>query len=178
VNEPLASNNLVLYQTDWDIVGLKVRLNDNKIFQLPLKKVTKSGNRFWLGSLNLETSIEKNLNIIVNDLTSKVLVYDAKGVLIKESFIGDAIKLNNNVKIEFFEFVTSTGLQIKSDPGIFVVYFSFLLLLLSIYISFFTYSQIWLVQLIQSLKVGGNSNRSVLFFQEEYRKILKKSINT
>ena len=178
VNEPLASNNLVLYQTDWDIVGLKVRLNDNKIFQLPLKKVTKSGNRFWLGSLNLETSIEKNLNIIVNDLTSKVLVYDVKGLLIKESFIGDAIKLNNNVKIEFFEFVTSTGLQIKSDPGIFVVYFSFLLLLLSIYISFFTYSQIWLVQLIQSLKVGGNSNRSVLFFQEEYRKILKKSINT
>ena len=38
VNEPLTFNDVVLYQTDWDIVGLKLQL-DKKIFQIPLQKV-------------------------------------------------------------------------------------------------------------------------------------------
>jgi len=66
----------------------------------------------------------------------------------------------------------------KSDPGLGTVYFSFFLLILSIYVSFFTYSQIWLVELAETIKIGGNSNRSVLFFQEDFRKIIRRSTNT
>ena len=33
VNEPLIYKDLVFYQTDWDIVGLKLRLEGNKIFK-------------------------------------------------------------------------------------------------------------------------------------------------
>ena len=28
---------MVFYQTDWDIVGLKLRINEDEIFQIPLK---------------------------------------------------------------------------------------------------------------------------------------------
>ena len=79
---------------------------------------------------------------------------------------------------KFADFITSTGLQIKSDPGISVVYFSFALLMVSIYVSFFTYSQVWLLELVKNAKIGGKSNRSVLFFQEDFRKIVRRSINT
>ena len=54
--------------------------------------------------------------------------------------------------------------------------YTFLLLILSTYISFFTYSQIWLLELPENVNLGGNSNRSVLFFQEDFRKIIRKSI--
>jgi cytochrome c biogenesis protein len=114
---------------------------------------------------------------VANDLTGKILVYDSRGILLQELGLGESMK-NSNLDIKFLDFITSTGLQIKSDPGINVVYFSFLLLILSIYISFFTYSQIWLVELPEKIKVGGNSNRSVLFFQEDFRKIIRRSINT
>jgi|TARA_B100000768_G_scaffold174281_1_gene184384 cytochrome c biogenesis protein len=178
VNEPLTFKDLVLYQTDWDIVGLKLRLDENKMFQVPLKKVTKGSNRFWFGSLSLDNVLKTNLTIVANDLSGVIYLYDDKGVLVQESFIGGFIKTDNNLSIQVSDFITSTGLQIKSDPGINTVYLSFFLLIVSIYVSFFTYSQIWLVELAKNIKVGGNSNRSVLFFQEDFRKIVRRSINT
>lgn len=176
VNEPLEFNNLTFYQTDWDIIGIKLRL-ENKIFQVPLKKFTKTGSRFWFGNLNLDSNTTTNLTIVVKDLNSKVYFYDLKGNLIQESFVGDSIKTNNDLNIQISDLITSTGLQIKSDPGIGIVYLSFLLLIISIYVSFFTYSQIWLVELKKDIKIGGSSNRSVLFFQEDFRKIIRRSIS-
>jgi cytochrome c biogenesis protein len=176
VNEPLTFKNLVLYQTDWDIVGLKLRLNNKKIFQIPVQKIIKEGRRFWFGSLNLDTEKEGSFTILVNDLSGKVYIYNSRGTLVQESSLGNTVIIDKNPAIQISDFITSTGLQIKSDPGIIIVYFSFLLLLVSIYISFFTYSQIWLIELSGNIKVGGASNRSVLFFQEDFRKIIKRSI--
>jgi hypothetical protein len=47
--------------------------------------------------------------------------------------------------------------------------------MVSIYVSFFTYSQLWFVEGNEIVIFGGRSNRAVLFFQEEFRKILKRS---
>ena len=177
VNEPLIFKDIVIYQTDWDIVGLKLRLDNKNVFQVPLKKITKGGSRFWFGTLNLYNGINKNLTIVVNDLNGKVFLYNSAGTLIQESYIGGYFTINENLNLQISDFITSTGLQIKSDPGINIVYLSFFLLIISIYISFFTYSQIWLVELSKIIKIGGNSNRSVLFFQEDFRKIVRRSIN-
>ena len=178
VNEPLAFNDIVLYQTDWDIVGLKLRLDNGKVFQVPLKKITKGSGRFWFGLLNLNDVTATNLTIVVNDLNGKIFLYNSKGVLVQESNVGGFITINENLRIQVSDFITRTGLQIKSDPGINIVYFSFLLLIVSIYVSFFTYSQIWLVELATNIKIGGNSNRSVLFFQEDFRKIIRRSVDS
>jgi len=178
VNEPLTFQDIVVYQTDWDIIGLKIKLPNNEIFQLPLKKVTTGGRKFWIGTLNIDEEKNRNYSIVKSNLTEKISVYDDKGILIMESEIGELIALNSNINIQFVEFITSTGLQIKSDPGISIVYLSFLLLMTSIYISFFTYSQIWSFDTLKETFVGGQSNRAVLAFQEELRKIFKRTIKT
>jgi cytochrome c biogenesis protein len=49
--------------------------------------------------------------------------------------------------------------------------------MVSIYVSFFTYSQIWFVEVKKNIVVGGKSNRAVLFFQQEFKKIIKRSTN-
>jgi cytochrome c biogenesis protein len=177
VNEPSIFNGVTFYQTDWDILGLKLRLNDNQVLQIPLKKIAKGGRNFWLGSLNLDNGEKNSLTLVINDLTGKIYCYTSKGVLLKELMIGDSITLEEDYKIQFLDYLTTTGLQIKLDPGIPVVYFSFFLLMLSIYVSFFTYSQIWLIEDTSIISVGGKSNRAVLFFQEEFKKILKRSMN-
>jgi len=175
VNEPLIFKDIVFYQTDWDILGLKLRLPDQEVLQIPLKKITKNGRKFWLSSLNLDQNSDSKLTLLVNDLSGKFLLYDAKGIFLEEISLGDSIVLKNGIKLKTLEFITSTGLQVKSDPGIITVYFSFFLLMISIYVSFFTYSQIWLVEDSNLINVGGKSNRAVLFFQEEFRKILKRT---
>ena len=175
VNEPLIYKDLVLYQTDWDIVGLKLKLAGNKSFQLPLKRITKGGNRFWFGSLKLSQANEQNFTVVINDLKGKIVLYDSKGNFVQEVLLGESVNVEKDVQVQFSDFITSTGLQIKSDPGINVVYSSFLLLMVSIYVSFFTYSQIWFVESKDKLTVGGKSNRAVLFFQQEFRKLIKRS---
>ncbi len=176
VNEPFVNNGLTIYQTDWNIVGLKVQVNEDLPIQLPLQKINKNGRRFWFTSVPLTKTSENNtLLILINDLRGNVLVYDKKGTLLTESTIGSKIAINQKSQITFNEFITSTGLQIKKDPGIPIVYFSFFFLMVSIYVSFLSYSQIWELESNFDLITGGTSNRAVLSFQEEFRRIVKTS---
>lgn len=172
VNEPLVSDQVVLYQTDWDIVGLKLRLANQENFQIPLKKVTKNNRKFWFGSLTYNLKTGEKFSIVTDNLNGKILVYDGNGVLLEETKLGNTFLLNGQIELQFVDFITSTGLQIKTDPGIVTVYFSFLLLMISVYVSFFSYSQIWVMESTNQMAVGGKSNRAVLFFQEEFRRIV------
>ena len=125
--------------------------------------------------MNLFDRPDSNFTFVINNLTDNIYLYDAKGTLLTELQTGKILDLNENTQLQVIDSLTSTGLQIKSDPGIPVVYFSFLLLMVSIYVSFFSYSQIWVFENKSSVIIGGKSNRAVLFFQEEFRKILKQS---
>jgi cytochrome c biogenesis protein len=64
-------------------------------------------------------------------------------------FLGN-IELNETVNfnqpITLLEIISSTGLQIKTDPGIPIIYLGFFFLMLSTLISYITYSQIWIIQ--------------------------------
>jgi len=176
VNEPLVYKGITLYQTDWDIVGLKFNLTDGKTKQLPLKKVIRSGQKFWFGSLSLNpnSAPPQIFSILVNDLRSNIYIYNSTGKLIKECGLGQLCSLIEGETIQFSDILTSTGLQIKTDPGLQIVYLSFFLLMVSTYVSFLSYSQIWGTEVQSVVNVSGSSNRAVLFFQIEFRKILNK----
>ena len=155
-------------------------MENEQNFQIPLKRITKGGNRFWFGSLNFgsaQSTANTNLTVVINDLKGKIALYNSQGKFLQELQLGESFVTQGNTKVQFADYITSTGLQIKSDPGINIVYLSFLLLMVSIYVSFFTYSQIWFVEAKNSVALGGKSNRAVLFFQQEFRQILKRSIN-
>lgn len=174
VNEPFQYSNLTIYQTDWDIVGLKISVNDSPNIQIPLKKITKGGKKIWLGSVPLNLNSNKNLTVLLNDLTSTIYLYDEKGTFITEVAIGQDINLDLKNKINVTNFLTATGLQIKEDPGLSLVYFSFFLIIISVYISFFSYSQIWGLENSYNFLLSGKSNRAILNFQEDFKNLVKK----
>ena len=100
VNEPFFFQNIALYQTDWDIVGLKLKTSNNDIFQLPVKKITKSNRKFWFCSLPIDDLPGKKISIIINDLNGQFFVYDTKGILIQQSRIGEPLSLKSNLSIQ------------------------------------------------------------------------------
>lgn len=169
VNEPFVYKNLTLYQTDWDLVSLKLRVSSSQVVQVPLQKSFKGGRKFWFGSFEMDN---EKFSFLVNDLRGNLLLYNEKGLLIKECLVGEKINLSSNSEFEVSELITSTGLQIKTDPGLRVVYLSFFLLICSVYASFISYSQIWGIERYNSILFSGNSNRAVLFFQTEFKKLL------
>jgi cytochrome c biogenesis protein len=77
--------------------------------------------------------------------------------------------------VQVLDLISSSGLQLKSDASVNNIYFSFFFLITSVYVSFVTYSQIWCIESGIYLKFVGLANRSVLFFQDDFRKIIKRS---
>jgi hypothetical protein len=121
VNEPFLFKNLVVYQTDWELLGVKIRLPDGRIFQVPFKEIRKGGKKFWLGSFKVDRENTKTYSIVKSDLSENFSIYDENGILLNETLIGKFFSVKDDFKIQVVEFITSTGLQIQVDPGIFTI---------------------------------------------------------
>jgi cytochrome c biogenesis protein ResB len=154
---------------------LKLKKGNNQIEQIPLKKITKNGRKFWFSFLTLPEAGTRKLSVVVNDLQGEIYIYNEKGTFLTKTFLGKKVVVMEGIDLTFVEFLTSTGLQIKVDPGINTVYVSFLFLMISVYASFVTYSQIWMSEKNQTIMLAGNSNRAVLFFQSEFRKLVNQT---
>ena len=85
--------------------------------------------------------------------------------------------MNENLK-QFYNFqlidiLSSTGLQIKTDPGIPIIYSGFLFLMISTLISYITYSQIWIYKKNHQIFIGGNTTRATFEFELEFFNYIK-----
>lgn len=172
VNEPLRYNGLTFYQTDWSIVGLNLQIDHNKIIQLPLKLITTNTNsRFWISALTIPAKnrgfIGNDLLFLLDDLTGKFQVYSSTQIVIAEQDIGTSFFVNGH-EVKLIDVITSTGLQIKSDPGIPFVYSGFLFLIFSVLLSYVSYSQIWAVKKDTTLYLSGRTNRAIYFFEQDF----------
>jgi cytochrome c biogenesis protein len=173
VNEPLRYREMVFYQTDWSIINLSINLDNKTEFQVPLKLINvKNEGKFWISSLSIDNSEQtgkNNVLLVLEDLTGKSLVYDANQQLLGIVNVGDSFIINGH-SVRITEILSSTGLQIKSDPGIPFVYFGFLLLMISIVISYMSYSQVWAIKKGNQLAISGRTNRAIYSFQKQITK--------
>lgn len=177
VNEPLRYKGIVFYQTDWNINSLVLNLDERVNIQLALKVINIQGQgKFWIGSLPVEKNEVDNILLVLEDLTGKILIYNSNQQLISMVNVGDNIALNGH-KVKIIDIISSTGLQIKSDPGIPFVYIGFFLLMLSISLSYLSYSQIWAIKKDKSVYISGKTNRAVYFFEQQMTQMMQKLIH-
>lgn len=171
VNYPLIYNNIYYYQTDWNLIGLRFQVMSNEIIEYPLVNVLNNQNKVWLTWISNTRSLNEGMIGLINNLEGYCSIYSETG-----KFLGN-IELNETVNFKqsftFLEIISSTGLQIKTDPGIPVIYLGFFFLMVSTLISYITYSQIWIIQKNQKLFIGGTTNRALFDFELEFFKIIK-----
>ena len=169
VNYPLISNSVYYYQTDWNLIGLRFQNQNKEIIEYPL--INLNQNKVWLTWISNNPSLNEGNVIIIDNLEGYCSVYNEIG-----QFLGN-IELNEtgNFKtpLTLLEIISSTGLQIKTDPGIPVIYLGFFFLMMSTLISYITYSQIWIIQKNQQIFIGGNTNRAIFEFELEFFKFIK-----
>ncbi|MBO1054069.1 MAG: cytochrome c biogenesis protein [Dolichospermum sp. DET73] len=172
VNKPLRYHGVVFYQTDWGISSVRVRLNKSPIFQLPMAQLdTKGKGRLWGTWIPTKPDLSEGVSLLAKDLQGMVLIYDAQGKLINTVRAGMSIPVNG-VNLQILDVMGSTGLQIKFDPGIPIVYTGFALLMLGVVMSYFSHSQIWALQTGETLYIGGKTNRAQVAFEQEVLEIL------
>nr|YP_009396536.1 cytochrome c biogenesis protein ccs1 [Vertebrata australis]ARW65722.1 cytochrome c biogenesis protein ccs1 [Vertebrata australis] len=163
VNGPLNIKQMIFYQTNWQLNGIRIRVGSNYYFQKKLFKKISNGESIWIS--NFYVSEQQELFLILMNLDNKVLICNDFGVILKEVSLREKFYINS-VPYTIEDIISSTGLQIKFDPGIPLVYFGFFVMIITTFMSYLSYSQIWIYQTLDLLEFFGCTNRATLFFEQ------------
>ena len=171
VNSPAKYNGIDYYQTDWNIIGLRIKNQDSSIFQYPFINLPDSKEKLWLTWISTSPQLNEGLTILIDNLQGYCSVYNKVGNFIGNLELNESLKIENSITL--MDILSSTGLQIKADPGILLIYLGFLFLMISTLISYITYSQLWVVQDNKKIFIGGNTTRATFDFELEFLKLVK-----
>jgi cytochrome c biogenesis protein len=120
---------------------------NNEITEYPLVNILNNQGKVWLTWISNNKSLTEGIIAIVIILKDTVL-FMMKQVNFRNVELNETVKFRQPITL--LEIISSTGLQIKTDP--YTSYLlGFFLLMLSTLISYITYSQIWIIQKNQKL---------------------------
>ena len=156
VNKPLSYKGMVIYQTDWDLIAIRLKFN-NGIKQIPLRKLDGQ-KKVWISSIELN---ERKIYFLVNNLNGYVSLYDERGKLIKQLELFQEFE-----DFKIIDIIPRTGLQLKIDKGIPILYLGFLFLMISVIFSSQYFPELWTTVTKQenNLSIVGKTNRQQLTF--------------
>nr|ARW64079.1 cytochrome c biogenesis protein ccs1 [Chondria sp. (in: red algae)] len=170
VNQPFYYYNLVLYQIDWQIDAIKFCINNSGNLQKQLVKTTINGKNCWL--CRLPVTNHQQVFFAIFNLKDPIVIFDSVGKILGKISIHEVFYINN-IHFVIDDVMMSTGIQIKADRGIIIVYFGFFILILSTVLSYLSYSQVWFYESNFSFKLSALTNRAVLFFEGDIISINK-----
>lgn len=160
VNHPFYQNNVIWYQTDWDIIGVKCKLND-LLYQIPVTSISTTGKRLWISWLPFS---ESGSTIFLETLRGDFVIPSLNINDSRYAELGQNIQLTLPVNTNIIDLLTCTGLQVRGDPGELFLSLGFASLILSTFISYISYSRIWIVKKLDNIQIGGLTNRAKLRF--------------
>ena len=218
VNVPLREGGVTMYQTDWEIASMRVRVEEGELsggkrggdagpapaisdgsaaaasasersggsFNLPMANLEGKGTfqgRIWGTFLPLypgndDPALKKlGVSLLARDFQS-VAIYGSDGSFagVRRPGSGRPITVDGlNLVVE--DMKGSTGLELKTDPGVPWVYAGFAGLMVTSFLSLLSHSQVWAVETETEkaeklLHVGGRSNRAKEEFKTELDDIL------
>ena len=170
VNNPLRYKGVDFYQSDWNLIGIRIKnIKTNIIYESPLFSFNNNSKSWitWISIKNVPT--QKSMALVFDQLQNIVLLYDEAGNFINFKNIGDLIEED----LRLIDILPSTGLLIKYDPSIAIIYFGFGLLMLTTLFSYLPYTQIWILNEKNNCWIGSSTNRGKIQLEIEFENLLR-----
>ncbi|XP_031128465.1 cytochrome c biogenesis protein CCS1, chloroplastic-like [Ipomoea triloba] len=176
VNDPLRYGGITIYQTDWSFSALQIMKDDEGPFNLAMAPLKINGDKKLFGTFlpigNADSDDVKGISMLARDLQS-IILYDKEGKFVGVRRPNSKLPIEiDGTKILIVDAIGSTGLDLKSDPGVPIVYAGFGALMLTTCISFLSHSQIWALQDGTMVVVGGKTNRAKGEFPDSISSLL------
>ncbi|XP_010521083.1 PREDICTED: cytochrome c biogenesis protein CCS1, chloroplastic isoform X2 [Tarenaya hassleriana] len=145
-------------------------------FNLPMAPIKINGDKKLFGTFlpvgETDSSNVKGISMLARDLQSIVL-YDTEGKFSGVRRPNSKLPIEiDGMKIVIEDAIGSSGLELKTDPGVPFVYAGFGALMLTTCISYLSHSQIWALQNGTTVTVGGRTNRAKAEFPDEMNRLL------
>jgi cytochrome c biogenesis protein len=184
VNVPFRYGGVTAYQTDWAIAAATVRVGQPGEAEaatapplaLPMASLEKTqgfSGRIWgtfvplSGTAPAPGERPRGATMVARDFQS-VAFYDASGAFVgvRRPGSGKPIVVDS-VPLVLEGLTGATGLELKSDPGVPLVYAGFGGVMLTSFLSFVSHSQVWGLQQGRDLHVGGRTTKQKGAFKTE-----------
>ncbi|UCG14462.1 MAG: cytochrome c biogenesis protein ResB [Deltaproteobacteria bacterium] len=187
VNDPFSYKGMTFYQSTYGSqpTGIVLNLTDlktseSKRLQVPFRQaVNIPGTKNRLVVMDFAQNIGTFGPAFFVAMAQENKEPAGTWVVVKEpDFHGNKI---GNTGIGVIEYVNRfyTGLQVTKDPGVWVIYIGFILMLLSMIIAMYiSHRRIWLVFSSESkgtrVLMAGNANKHILAFEREFNQLTQE----
>jgi cytochrome c biogenesis protein len=174
VNHPLRYQGMTVYQADWALAALQVQLGRSPVLELPLQSYPQLGEQVWGIVLPTRPDGSNPVLLALSSEQGPVTVYSADaeelGTLIPGA---DPVEIAG-IPLRIAGVVPASGLLLKRDPGVPLVYSGFAIALAGGALSLIATRQLWAIADAdqQRLHVGGLCNRNLTAFAQELPQLL------
>ncbi|KAH1220155.1 Cytochrome c biogenesis protein CCS1, chloroplastic [Glycine max] len=174
----LSLRNMDGKETDWSISALQILKDNEGPYNLAMAPLQINGDKKLFGTYlpagDINSPDVKGISMLARDLQSIVL-YDKEGKFAGVTWPNSKLPINiDGSEIVIVDAIGSSGLDLKTDPGVPVVYAGFGALMITTCISYLSHSQIWALQDGTAVFIGVKTNRAKMEFPEEMNRLLDK----
>ena len=168
VNYPLRYKGLTLYQADWSLAAITIQIDNSPKLQIPIEAISELGEQVWGTIIPTNKDGKNQILLTVDSELGPVNIYDNDGKLLTKLSINKEEKVKGAL-INIINIIPSSGLLLKHDPGVPLVYLSFAIILIGGSLSIISTKKIWVLHENEKsmIYIGGLSNRNLSGLSKE-----------
>ncbi|WP_269614042.1 cytochrome c biogenesis protein ResB [Prochlorococcus marinus] len=168
VNYPLRYKGLTLYQADWSLAAITIEIDNSPKLQIPIEPISELGEQVWGTIIPTNKDGKNQILLTVDSELGPVTIYDNDGTLLTKLSINKEEKVKGSL-IKLINIIPSSGLLLKHDPGVPLVYLSFAIILIGGSLSIISTKKIWVLHENEKsmIYIGGLSNRNLSGLSKE-----------
>ncbi len=173
VNYPLRYKGLTLYQADWSLSALTIQIDNSPKLQIPIESIPDLGEQVWGTLIPTKKDGTDPVLLTVNSELGPVIIYDNDGTRLVNLSINKEAEVKGSL-IKIINIIPSSGLLLKRDPGVPIVYTSFAIILIGGSLSLISTKKIWIIYEKEKsiIYIGGLSNRNLFGLSKELPELI------
>jgi cytochrome c biogenesis protein len=172
VNHPLRFRGVTFYQADWGLAAISVQLGRSPVLQVPLQTFPQLGEQVWGVVLPTRPDGSQPVLLSLASEQGPVDVYGADGNLVTSLAVAGPAQVVNDLPIRVDSVLPASGILLKRDPGVPLVYAGFAIALLGGGLSLLATRQLWAIAEPGRLHLAGLCNRNPTALAREMPQLL------